>query len=304
MDISVVVVSFNMTRELPRTILSLSPRMQRGIAAQDYEIIIVDNGSTLPIPEEACRRYAPDLVLHRMEHPTASPVRAINKGLELARGEIVGVFIDGARMASPGLLAAARAGARLSKRPVVGTLAFHLGPEVQNESVKKGYNPQVEDDLLLACGWEEDGYRLFDISTLAGSSAAGWFVLPAETNALFLRSDHWREFGGYDPAFDTPGGGLVNLDTWARLCNDPHSDILMLLGEATFHQVHGGIATNSINPPFDLFEAEYLKIRGHRFHRPDRQPLYFGSLPSAVLPSIEASLAFLNSEFQADLVKR
>jgi hypothetical protein len=289
-QLSIVIVSFNMTRELPRTLHSLSPKMQCGLAAQDYEIIVVDNGSTDPIDEAQCRMWLPNLTVHHMENPTVSPVPAINKGLDMAHGDLVGVFIDGARMASPGLLATAIEGARARHRPVVGTLAFHLGPEVQMESVKKGYNADIEDALLQSSGWEEDGYRLFDISVFAGSSMDGWFVLPAETNALFLPAAHWRAFGGYDPAFVTPGGGLVNLDTWARLCADPQAEVLMLLGEATFHQVHGGIATNSLAPPQDLFAAEYHRLRGYPYARPSRKPLFFGSFPPQAMRSVETSI--------------
>ena len=47
--LSVVVVAYNMTRELKRTLYSLSPKFQRDVKAQDYEVIVVDNGSTLPL---------------------------------------------------------------------------------------------------------------------------------------------------------------------------------------------------------------------------------------------------------------
>ena len=40
--LSVVVVAHDMAREIRRTIRSLSPLMQRDIAADAYEIIIVD----------------------------------------------------------------------------------------------------------------------------------------------------------------------------------------------------------------------------------------------------------------------
>ena len=46
MRLSLIVISFNMRRELPRTIRTLSPSMQRGLGSADYEIIVVDNGST------------------------------------------------------------------------------------------------------------------------------------------------------------------------------------------------------------------------------------------------------------------
>ncbi len=300
MRLSVVLISYNMARELPRTVLSLSPGMQRGMRADDYEVLVIENGSTEPIDEDACRRLLPNLVFCHMENPTPSPAPAINKGLKLARGDLVGVFIDGARIASPGILANALAAARLSSRPAIGTLAFHLGPRVQMESVREGYDREAEDALLSACRWEEDGYRLFDIAALAGSSRCGWFGCPAETNALFLTGRHWLEIGGYDERFVTPGGGLVNLDVWARLCADPSFSVVMLLGEATFHQVHGGIATNSLNPPQEAFHAEYESLRGRPFEAPSRALPLFGTPPQQALRWIAHSALLAQGEVTPD----
>lgn len=288
--LSVIVIGYNMARELPRTIRSLSPAMQRDIDPDAYEIILIDNGSTQNCDEDELRRWLPSLVVHRMPNATVSPVPAINFGLAVARGDLVGVCIDGARMASPGLLSKALAASKLHRRPVIGTIAFHLGPDVQMESVKHGYNQAIEDKLLAGSGWEADGYRLFTISVFAGSSGGGWFELPAESNAFFLRAEHWRALGGWDEGFVTPGGGLVNLDTWARVCADTTGELIMLLGEATFHQVHGGAATNSLNPSFELFHEEYSRLRGRPYERPTRQPLYFGTLPETMRTSLRSSL--------------
>ena len=288
---SLVVIAYNMARELPRTLQSLSPACQRGVEAGDYEVIVVDNGSTRPFDRALCARLCPNASFHAMHDPAPSPVAAINHGLAQARGELVGVLIDGARMASPGLVAAALQAARLHPRPVVGTLAFHLGPDVQMRSVAEGYDQQVEDALLGSVDWVGDGYRLFSISVLAGSSARGWFALPSETNALFLTRGQWRELGGYDPAFVAPGGGLVNLDTWTRTCAAGSAQVMLLLGEATFHQVHGGIATNA--PPrshWQAFHDEYVRIRGHAFKPPGGRPLLVGRLPPEAMPSVRASL--------------
>jgi glycosyltransferase involved in cell wall biosynthesis len=278
--LSVIVIGYNMARELPRTILSLSPKMQRDLDPQDYEVILIDNGSTRPFDEAGLRSILPDLVLHRFENATVSPVPAINHGLTLARGDLVGVCIDGARMASPGLLAKALAASRVHDRPVVGTLAFHLGPKTQRESIREGYNQAIEDELLARSGWEEDGYRLFAISALAGSSGGGWFELPKESNALFLRAAHWRALGGWDEGFVTPGGGYANLDIWARACADPEAEVIMLLGEATFHQVHGENRPASLEA---LFYQEYRRLRGRDYERPTRRPLYFGAMPETVM---------------------
>jgi glycosyltransferase involved in cell wall biosynthesis len=288
--LSVIIIGHNMARELPRTIRSLSPAMQRDIEPGDYEVILIDNGSTQTCDENELRRLLPGLVVHRMQNATASPAPAINFGLTVARGDLVGVCIDGARIASPGLLSNALAASRLHDRPVIGTFAFHLGPEVQMKSIKHGYNQAVEDELLARSGWEVDGYRLFTISVFAASSARGWFELPAESNAFFLRAEHWRALGGWDERFVTPGGGLVNCDTWARVCADPTGELIMLLGEATFHQVHGGVVTNNLNPPIELFHEEYGRLRGRPYERPTRRPLYFGPLPEALRTSLKFSL--------------
>ncbi|MET0884236.1 MAG: glycosyltransferase family A protein, partial [Acidimicrobiales bacterium] len=47
--LSVVVVTYDMERELPRTLRSLSADLQVGIEASDYEVIVVDNGSPRPV---------------------------------------------------------------------------------------------------------------------------------------------------------------------------------------------------------------------------------------------------------------
>jgi SAM-dependent methyltransferase len=288
--ISVIVISHNMARELPRTIRSLSPAMQRDIEPGDYEVILIDNGSTQTYDENELRRLLPGLVMHRMQKATVSPVPAVNFGLTVARGDLVGVCIDGARIVSPGVLSRALAASRLHRRPVIGTIAFHLGPDLQRESVKHGYNQAVEDELLAGSGWEADGYRLFAISVFAGSSGGGWFELPAESSALFLRAEHWQELGGWDERFVTPGGGLANIDIWARVCADRAAELIMLLGEATFHQVHGGVVTNNPNPPFELFHEEYRRLRGRPYVRPTRQPVYFGTLPETLRTSLKFSL--------------
>ncbi|MGD0764116.1 MAG: CmcI family methyltransferase [Roseiarcus sp.] len=291
LPLSIVVVGYKLARELPRTIRSLSPQLQRGIEEADYEIIVVDNGSPCPPDEAEVTQWSANARLIVMEQTTASPVPAINRGLAEAKGAVIGVFIDGARMASPGLLSAAMRAAQVHPRAVVGTLAFHLGPDVQMRSIHVGYNQQVEDRLLADCRWEEDPSRLFGISVFAGSSALGWFATPAETNALFLHREHWREVSGYDPAFVTPGGGLANLDIWERLCADPTARIVMVLGEATFHQIHGGIATNNPQSSWDTFHEEYIALRGKPYRPPQIEPLLLGRPHPASRASFDRSVA-------------
>ena len=110
---------------------------------------------------------------------------------------------------------------------------------------------------------------------------------------MFLTRDAYRELGGYDERFDLPGGGLVNLDFYRRSVLRERSENIVLLGEGTFHQIHGGVATNereeSLEEWFALWSAQYRKIRGQEFEPPQKTPLYLGGVPRSALPSVESS---------------
>ncbi len=302
--LSVIVISFNMAREVPRTLFTLSPQLQRGLVAEDYEIILVDNGSTKPFDDAACAAIAPNIRIFNHDAKSISPVGAINRGLAEARGENVCVMIDGARMASPGLLICALDALQLSPEAVVGTLAFHLGREVQMKSVTTGYNQQVEDELLASAPRQEDGYRLFDISVLAGSSADGWFRLPLETNALFMSKRNWSALGGFEPGFQSAGGGLANHDMWLRAATAPGSQVILLAGEGTFHQFHGGVAANSSTPRFEEFHAEYKAIRGCAYERPTVPFRTFGAFQPVHYASLDASLRAMRHGAPVVAIKR
>ena len=51
LSLSVVVVAYDMARELPRTLRSLSTPYQRDLESADYEVVVVDNGSPEPLSE-------------------------------------------------------------------------------------------------------------------------------------------------------------------------------------------------------------------------------------------------------------
>lgn len=302
--LSVIVVAFNMDRELPRTIQSLSPAIQRDIAADDYEIIIVDNGSDVPVDIDRCCRWGGNVRVHHVVDAAVSPAAAINAGLDLAQGELIGVMIDGARMASPGLLAAALRAAKFHDRCVIASLGFHLGFDMQYRSVRKGYDKNAEDALLEDIDWTKDAYRLFNISVFAGSSQQGWFRPISESNALFLSEPMWRELKGYDERFVSPGGGMINLDTYVRSCELPDSQLVVLLGEGTFHQIHGGVAASGWNSRMSReFNAEYNRVTGKPFAPPTARPWYFGALDPCVLRSIEMSARLADKpQFMAPVI--
>lgn len=278
MDLSIILCAYDMARELPRTVYTLGPSNQRGLAGLEYEIIVIDHGSPVPVDQAVLRAFAPNLRVIRVDPAPVSPVTAINRAMDTAQGRLLSLMIDGARMASPGLVVTATEALRADDSRVVGALAFHLGPDWQMRSVLEGYDQRVEDALLASVAWRDDGYRLFDISVLAGSSAGGWFAPIAESNALFMTRAFWLRSGGLDPRFTSAGGGLANLEYWARAVAASNLEPWMILGEGTFHQVHGGAATNGPKAARDAMHAEYRALFGTDFQPPAYHPRLIGKL--------------------------
>lgn len=292
--LSVVVVVYNMRREAERTLRSLSAGYQLGIEPADYEVLVVENGSSQPLDPAMVAACGPNFRYLPVPQANASPAGAINHGLRQARGGLSAVMIDGARLASPGLLAAAVGAARLHPRVIIATTSWHLGPECQQQSTLHGYTQAREDAALVAIGWPEgDGHRLFEVAAPGHSMGEGIFRLPNESNFLGLPTRVLRdELGGCDERFDLPGGGLVNHDLLRRACELPATEIVLLLGEGTFHQVHGGISTNPVAAPRDLgarWQRQYAELRGQPFEKSSRRPWLWGHVPEALGPAAEWS---------------
>jgi len=300
--LSVVVVAFNISRELPRTLRSLAADYQQDIDEGDYEVIVVDNGSSPQINESVFEGLKGTFTLLRLDNAPASPVFAVNAGLRAARGDIVGAMLDGARIASPGLLHFVLGASALNPRMGVVTLGWYLGYDYQRYALQAGWTQTDEDRLLESIEWPRDGYRLFEIATMDESSVSGWFQPIVESNALFLPSATWSELKGYDEHFTSPGGGLANHDVLRRASEIDGLRWTVLLGEATFHQLHGGIATNvspeqiSTSMPRWIEEFETVRRRELRVEALPN-PVFLGTLPRCLRPRFAYALnAYLHHE--------
>ena len=87
----------------------------------------------------------------------------------------------------------------------------------------------------------------------------------------------WSEINGYSEEFQALGGGFVNLDTLTRATTLEETQPFLLIGEATFHQLHGGVATNVPKENVFPMRAEYEEIRGFPYDPPALNWLFFGN---------------------------
>ncbi|TIO54546.1 MAG: glycosyltransferase family 2 protein [Mesorhizobium sp.] len=76
--VSVVVVAYNIPRELPRTLLSLATPYQQSVTTNDYEVIVVDNGSSPAVSESLVAGYGPNFRLLLIDDASPSPAAAVN----------------------------------------------------------------------------------------------------------------------------------------------------------------------------------------------------------------------------------
>jgi hypothetical protein len=285
--LSVVVACYEMAVQIKNTLQSLLPPYQRNISIDEYEIILMDNGSAKML-DEGTRKISPNLnyVYLSPDEASPSPAAAMNRGVDLSRAPVLCLMIDGARLLTPGVLPWGMRLLALAPRAMVEVRGWHLGPKIQPESVMEGYDNEEERRLLQTIDWPENGYRLWEIAAGTKQTRSGFSATTAESNCMFMSRDLFFETGGFDERSRTPGGGLVNLDFFARALAvaDP---VITLLGEGTFHQVHGGAATGLSKPEMDeKFQQWYAESKAlgqaikpdHEFI-PDYEFILAGHMP-------------------------
>ncbi len=285
--ISFVVIVYKMPDQAEKTLYSLSARYQRGVTEQDYEVIVVENSSTAELGEQRACQYGENVRYFYRQETLPTPVPAVNFGAGQARGSHISIMVDGARMLSPAVVSYTLAATRLHPMALVAVPGYHLGHILQQRSMLEGYSEEVEADLLTSINWPEDGYRLFEISCLSGTSGSGYFKPIGESNCFCLPASLWHELGGFDPAFTETGGGQVNLDFYKRAVERPDTLLVILIGEGSFHQFHGGITTGTrgearVKSMDDHFN-QYAELRGGPYRSPTKRPIYLGSLPDSAM---------------------
>lgn len=283
-SLSIIVNFYNMQREAERTLTSLSREYQRDSEDFAYEVICIDNGSNPPLQPEWVEGFGPQFRVFHPSRELASPCAAINEAALQARGDYLAIMIDGAHLLTPGVFRETRQAWREHPDAVVAIRHWFIGGD-QRWFAAAGYTQQMEDRLLQRIHWPTNGYELFRIGAPINEGPEPWLEGISESNCLMLPTSLYDRIGGMDEAFQSAGGGFANLDLWRRTSDAATGLLISLLGEASFHQFHGGTTTNVKDTEKDVrvrsYANEYRTLRGTDFANVPASRLHFrGSLPS------------------------
>ncbi len=291
--LSIVVVAYRMPQQLQRTLYTLSTAYQRNVSSQDYEVIVVENRSDQLFDAGLLDSLPGDFRYFLREETARTPVHALNFGFTQARGRYVGIMIDGAHMITPRVVEHALSCFRAHPNCLVGIPVHHLGPEEQHISTTAGYDTAEQDRMLDSVDWRADGYELFRVSVWCSAHARGFMQPISESNCYFVPRENLEKLGYADTRFDYEGGGAINLHMFRALGLLPGSVYILLMGEASFHQFHGGVTSNEtreqvVGKFFDqlsnLWQGEYKALT--------REPLYYGSISPQAQTLLTAASRF------------
>ena len=125
--ISVVVVVYDMPRQAMNTLYTLSRNHQRDVDNVPYEVVVVENLSKHNLKRRSVEALGDEFRYIPRTETGVSPVWALQEGISAARGDIIGIMIDGARMVTPGVLCNVADAFRAFPDALVATAGFHLG---------------------------------------------------------------------------------------------------------------------------------------------------------------------------------
>lgn len=241
--LSVIIIVHNMPRQAMNTLHSFSVPYQKNVSVDDYEVIVVENHSPHTLDKEDVLALGNNFHYFLRDEKGVSPVAAVNFAFAKARGDCIGLSIDGARMVTPRVIEYALLAFELNKHALVMVPGYHLGEQDQKFHLDSGYTEEKEIAALKELHWHENGYRLFQFATWSSSNQRGYLQPMQECSCIFASEKDFEKIGYADTRFNLPGGGSINLHIYRSLGMLPHSKLFVLPGEGSFHQFHGGVTT-------------------------------------------------------------
>ena len=282
--LSIIVVVHNMARQAMNTLYSLAVPYQKNVHVDDYEVIVIENRSASTLNANDVHDLADNFRYYLRDESGTSPVPAVNFGFELARGEVIGLIIDGARLVTPRVVEYALLAFQLHKHALVMVPGYHLGERDHKFHLDSGHTEEKEVAKLHELHWQENGYRLFQYAAWSSSNQRGYFQPMQECSCVFASKKDFASIGNADPRFTLPGGGSINLHIYRSLGMLPYTQLFVLPGEGSFHQFHGGVTTQQFHDTdarqqmLKQFDQQLDEIWEGKFKALTREPMMLGAV--------------------------
>jgi glycosyltransferase involved in cell wall biosynthesis len=281
--LSIIVIAYRMQRQAMNTLYSLSAHYQKNISVDDYEVIVVENRSDENLDEHSIRQLLPNSRYFLRDESGVSPVHAINFAFAQCRAQMIALMIDGARLLTPRVLEYALMAQRIDTNALIAVPGYNLGPAEHQHATHHAYTQQQEIASLERIKWKDNGYRLFEISSLGGANPTGVINPLLESNCVFASRTCFEKIGYADTEFTYPGGGSLNLHLFRSLGMLPETNrYFILAGEGSFHQLHGGVTTQAREDREQMLKqfARQVNKRWGVFSVLKREPILLGAVPS------------------------
>lgn len=291
--VSVIVVAYRMSRQLQNTLYTLSAAYQEGVAAEDYEVIVMENSSSDNLDPAAIAGLPDNFRYVLRKETAATPVYAVNEAFALCRSPFICLMIDGARMVSPAILSTALKAYSATQNAIVAVPGYHLGQDEQHLVAGVRDLAAEEAELLSSVDWRSNGYELFRVATFSGANRNGYLQPIMECNCLFASAENYASIGYANTDFTLPGGGSINLHMYRSLGMLADTELFVLPGEGSFHQYHGGVTTSSYAEREAEIEKHRVQLHSYwpgGFHSLRRQPTLLGRVGPQAQPFLVRSL--------------
>ena len=277
--LSIIVIGYQMPRQLGQTLFTLSEAYQQDVSANDYEVIVVENDSDRMLSPEKVNLMGNNFHYFTYHEKGQSPVAAINFAFEKCQGDFIGLLIDGAHMVTPRVVKYALTAYRAFDYPVVVVPGYHLGAERQTQDPT--YTQEYEQQILEELNWQQNGYKLFEVAGFSPANKHSYFHPVMECNCVFAPLISFERIGYCDEGFNLKGGGSINLHVYRQLATLLESEIVVLPGEGSFHQFHGGVTTSDYSGRSEEILSHNKQLNAlwdGRFKSVSKEPILLGAV--------------------------
>jgi hypothetical protein len=292
-----------MPRQAMNTLYSFSAAYQKNVAVDDYEVIVVENHSMHNLNRKEVLSLGSNFHYFLRDEKGVSPVPAVNFAFEQARGQYIGLSIDGARLVTPRVIEYAMLAFDIHKHALVMVPGYHLGEQDQKFHLDSGHSEEKEIARLKELDWRAYGYRLFQFATWSSSNQRGYFQPMQECSCIFASAKDFEKIGRADSRFALPGGGSINLHIYRSLGMLPQSKLFVLPGEGSFHQFHGGVTTQQHSNHearqvlLKQFDQQLNELWQGEFKALTREPMMLGAVTRWAQPFLLKASELASTRF-------